>query len=200
MMMEQKQHQQFSCLSNSTIDNVVFEKVKIKAPSSTSASLSSRYNYNELMSSFIHVTNNDDDRNDDSNLTTSTFIGGTSYEADDEDDIQWKHFLELRKHGRTTIHASNSNNNENNSLLNDSGFGSQLFSTSNNINNSFNNHGHVRAVFDTWHDEETYDNSFNEELEQRVSIMFPELHKSSSQNVHFNNINNTNHMTAQKLS
>lgn len=166
--------------SNSTDNNIVFEKVKVK-PSSSSASSSG--NYNDVMS-YIHVTN-DDDRNDDSILTNSTFIA-TSYEADDEDDVQWRNFLELRKHGKPINNASQ---------LNDSGFGSQLlFSTNSNSGNN------VKAL-DTWQDDETYDNSFNEELEQRVSIMFPDLYKSNiSQSAHFNNVNNINHIKADKLS
>lgn len=176
-----------SCLSSNSLDNVVFEKVKVKQSSPCSSNSNNNY---ESPSSYIHVTNNnDDERNDDSILTSSTFI--TSYEADDEDDIQWKNFLEHRKHGKPM-------NNNNGSQLNDSGFGSQLFFSSNynNNNSSYNN---MRAL-DTWQDDETYDNSFNEELEQRVSIMFPDLYKASSQSAHFNNINNINHVTAEKLS
>lgn len=158
--------------ASNSIDNVVFEKVRMMKTSS-------RLNYD----SQIHITNNDDDRNDDSIMTSSTFI--TSYEADDEDDIQWKNFLEYRKHAPI--------NNNNVSQLNDSGFGSQLFITTTTSNNN------VRAL-DTWQDEETYDNSFNEELEQRVTVMFPGLYKASSQSAHFNNINNMNHVTAEKFS
>ena len=174
-----------SCLSTSSLDNVVFEKVKVvKESSSSSSKISNNY---ESPSSYIHVTNNnDDERNDDSILTSSTFI--TSYEADDEDDIQWKNFLELRKHGKPINNVSQ---------LNDSGFGSQLFFSTNYNNNNSNNN--MRAL-DTWQDDETYDNSFNEELEQRVSIMFPDIYKASSQSAHFNNINNINHLTAEKLS
>ncbi|KAL7010691.1 hypothetical protein ACKWTF_016840 [Chironomus riparius] len=169
-----------SCLSTNSLDNVVFEKVKVKPSSPCSSN-----NY-ESPSSYIHV-NNDDERNDDSILTSSTFI--TSYEADDEDDIQWKNFLELRKHGKPINNVSQ---------LNDSGFGSQLF-FSTNYNNNNSSYNNMRAL-DTWQDDETYDNSFNEELEQRVSIMFPDLYKASSQSAHFNNINNINHVTAEKLS
>jgi hypothetical protein len=180
MMKEQQ-----SFLSTNSLDNVVFEKVKVKT---TSPTTSSSNNY-ESPSSYIHVTNNnDDERNDDSILTSSTFI--TSYEADDEDDIQWKNFLELRKHGKPINNVSQ---------LNDSGFGSQLFFSTTNYNNNNNSNNNMRAL-DTWQDDETYDNSFNEELEQRVSVMFPDLYKASSQSAHFNNINNINHVTAEKLS
>lgn len=181
-------NEQQSCLSTNSLDNVVFEKVKVKQSSPCSSNSNNNY---ESPSSYIHVTNNnDDERNDDSILTSSTFI--TSYEADDEDDIQWKNFLELRKHGKPI--------NNNVSQLNDSGFGSQLFFSSNynNNNNNNNSYNNIKAL-DTWQDDETYDNSFNEELEQRVSIMFPDLYKASSQSAHFNNINNINHITAEKL-
>lgn len=177
-------------LSNS-VNNIVFEKVKVKAPSSSS-SASSSGNYNEMMSSssYVIVTNNDEDRNDDSILTSSTFIT-TSYEADDEDDVQWKNFLELRKqHGKPI--------NNNASQLSDSGFGSQLFFSINHHN------GNNLKTMDSYQQEndESFDNSFNEELEQRVSIMFPELYKSNvrSKSVHFNNSNNINLIAADKLS
>jgi hypothetical protein len=170
------------------IKSVVFEKVKMKASGSSESS----GNYNEILSaSYVHVTNNEDERNDDSILTSSTFIA--SYEADDEDDVQWRNFLELRKHHGKAIN--------NGSQLNDSGFGSQLFFSSSTA--AFNsNNIHNPKTLDTWphQDDETFDNSFNEELEQRVSIMFPDLYKSSSQSAHFNNINNINHLTADKLS
>ncbi|KAG5681771.1 hypothetical protein PVAND_011179 [Polypedilum vanderplanki] len=174
------------------LESVVFEKVKkIKT---TSSSSSSSCNFNELISSsYVHVSNNDDERNEgDSILTSSTFI--TSYEADDEDDVQWRNFLELRKqHGKVI--------NNNASQLNDSGFGSQLFfSTSSSHQQQQQYQNNNSKTLDIWQDDETFDNSFNEELEQRVSVMFPEFYKSSSQSAHFNNINNINHLTADKLS
>lgn len=173
--------------------NVVFEKVKIpaskKSPSSDDG--------NEARSSYVHVTNAEDDINDDSILTSSTFVAEwhhcdvNSYEADDEDDLQWRNFLELRKQGKS---IGNENGNCQIKLtLSDSGFGSQLFSNSCTVDRNLKS-------LETWLDDETYDNSFNEELEQKVSIMFPDLYKENSPTAYYNNINNSNHEKKEKFS
>jgi hypothetical protein len=151
-----------------SLDNVVFEKVRVKT------------NCNEASACVVNISNDDFGRNDDSVLTNSTFMTA-SYEADDEDE-QWKNFLELRKRVKPINNSSTINQ------LNDSGFGSQLFSNANN---------NVKTL-DAWQDDEIYDNSFNEELEQRVSMM--ETYESNFRTTHFNNVNNVNHITADKLS
>lgn len=174
--------------SKATTTAVVFEKVKIPPKNSPS--------FDEARSSYVHVTNVDD-RNDDSILTSSTFVTEwnncdlNSYEADDEDDVQWQNFLELRKQGKS---INNDNGNCQTTLtLSDSGFGSQLFSNSCNIDRNLKS-------LETWLDDETYDNSFNEELEQKVSIMFPDLYKNNSPTAYYNNINNSNHEKKEKFS
>lgn len=171
---------------------IVFEKVKIPASKSSPSSDEEA----REVASYLHVTNVDD-RNDDSILTSSTFVTEwshcdlNSYEADDEDDVQWRNFLELRKHGKS---ISNENGNCQTTLtLSDSGFGSQLF------NNSCNIERNLKSL-ETWLDDETYDNSFNEELEQKVSIMFPDLYKNNSPTAYYNNINNSNHEKREKFS
>lgn len=174
------------------VKNVVFEKVKIPpgkgSPSSDDG--------NEARSSYIHVTNEDDERND-SILTSSTFVAEwnhcdvNSYEADDEDDVQWRNFLELRKHGKSI--STENGNCQTKLTLSDSGFGSQLFSHSCTVDRNLKS-------LETWLDDETYDNSFNEELEQKVSIMFPDLYKDSSPTAYYNNINNSNHEKKEKFS
>lgn len=174
------------------LNNVVFEKVKIppnkKSPSSEDG--------NEARSSYVHVTNVDD-KNDDSILTSSTFVAEwnhcdvNSYEADDEDDVQWKNFLELRKQGKSI--SNESGNYQTKLTLSDSGFGSQLFSNSCTVDRNLKS-------LETWLDDETYDNSFNEELEQKVSIMFPDLYKDNSPTAYYNNINNSNHEKREKFS
>lgn len=182
-----------SSLATATaLKNVVFEKVKIP-PNKQSPSFNDG---NEARSSYVHVTNVDD-RNDDSILTSSTFVAEwnncdvNSYEADDEDDVQWRNFLELRKHGKS---ISNEHGNCSTKLtLSDSGFGSQLFSNSCTVDRNLKS-------LETWLDDETYDNSFNEELEQKVSIYFPELYKDNSPTAYYNNINNSNHEKKEKFS
>lgn len=173
------------------LNNVVFEKVKLP---SGNRNLSPSHEGNEARSLYVHVTNTDDDRNDDSILTSSTCLENwnhcdlNSYEADDEDDVQWQNFLELRKQGKS-INCTRGPT----MTLSDSGFGSQLLSSSSTADKN------LRSL-ETWLDNETYDNSFNEELEQRVSIMFPDLYKSNSQSAYHNNINNTNHEKKDKFS
>jgi hypothetical protein len=157
---------------------VVFEKVKVKKSPGNEA---------RRPSMFVNVTNHDEERNDDSILTSTTFVADmNSYEADDEDDVQWRNFLELRKHGKSI------SENPPKMTLSDSGFGSQLLSSSSTFDRNL-------KCLDAWLDDETYDNSFNEELEQRVSKMFPDLHKSSN-TAYYNNINNTNHEKKDKFS
>lgn len=170
-------------------DDIVFEKVKV------SNKKSPKKMNNEISSFDLHVTNDDEEKNDDSILTSSTFVAEwnhcevNSYEADDEDDVQWKNFLELRKH-KTPSHDTASSQPCRKLTLSDSGFGSQLFSNIADKNNK---------SLDTWLDDETYDNSFNEELEHKVSIMFPDLYKNNSQAAYYNNINNTNHEKRDKF-
>jgi hypothetical protein len=171
------------------LNNVVFEKVKI---SSNKKSPSSSDDGNEARSSHEHVTNCEDD----SILTSSTFVAewhhcGNSYEADDEDDVQWRNFLELRKQGNSI--TTENGNCQTKLTLSDSGFGSQLFSNSCNVDRNLKS-------LETWLDDETYDNSFNEELEQKVSIMFPDLYKNNSPTAYYNNINNSNHEKKEKFS
>jgi hypothetical protein len=173
--------------SSSSATDVVFEKVKIP-PKTSPAS-------DEARSSYVHVTNVDD-RNDDSILTSSTFVTEwhhcdlNPYEADDEDDVQWQNFLELRKQGKSN--GNEGGNCQTTLTLSDSGFGSQLF-------NSCSVDRNLKSL-ETWLDDETYDNSFNEELEQKVSIMFPDLYKNNSPTAYYNNINNTNHEKREKFS
>jgi hypothetical protein len=173
------------------LNNVVFEKVKIPPGKSSPSSNDG----NEARSSY--TTYGDDERHEDSILTTATFVAEwnhcdlNSYEADDEDDVQWKNFLELRKHGKS---ISNEHGNCQTKLtLSDSGFGSQFFSNSCTVDRNLKS-------LETWLDDETYDNSFNEELEQKVSIMFPDLYKDNSPTAYYNNINNSNHEKKDKFS
>lgn len=179
--------------ATSPLNNVVFEKVKLPPSKTSSPSLE---NVNEARSLYVHVTNSDDDLNEDSILTSSTFVAEwnhcdvNSYEGDDEDDVQWKNFLKLRKQGK----SMNDEHSHNQTMtLSDSGFGSQLLSSSSTVDKNL-------KTLETWLDDETYDNSFNEELEQRVSMMFPELYKNSSHTAYYNNINNTNHEKKDKFS
>jgi hypothetical protein len=177
----------FSVMKEATagsLNNVVFEKVKI--PPSKKSSPSSA-DSSEARQSHVH-----EDTHDDLVLTSATFVAewnhNNSYEADDEDDVQWKNFLELRKHGKS-IEPANCPK----MTLSDSGFGSQLLSNSSTVDKNLKS-------LEVWCDDETFDNSFNEELEQRVSMMFPELYKNHPQTAYYNNINNTNHEKREKFS
>lgn len=179
----------------SPLNNVdkIFEKVKVPSSSSSSANkkFQSSDSDEQLASSFVHVTNCDEEKSD-SILTNTTFIAEWNqfdmnpYEGDDEDDIQWQNFLEVRKHSKPIVEENCSE--QTSRLLNDSGFGSQLISNSTMVDNNL-------KTLETWLDDETYDNSFNEELENRVQFMFPDLHKNTSQTAYYNNINNNNHCT-----
>lgn len=185
---------EFSVMKETTtmpLNNVVFEKVKIPPSKKSSPSSSDSA---EARQSYVHVTNADDDRHDDSILTSSTFVAewnhSNSYEADDEDDVQWQNFLELRKHGKS---ISGEQANCPKMTLSDSGFGSQLLSNSSTVDKNLKS-------LEVWCNDETFDNSFNEELEQRVSMMFPQLYKNHPQTAYYNNINNTNHEKREKFS
>lgn len=181
-----------SMSASCSLNNVVFEKVKIP-----SLQKSSTHAGSDGLASYVRESDVDESNNDDSILTNSTFIAEwrhpdmQTYEADEEDDIQWDNFLELRKHNKST---NNEGERCQRMTLSDSGFGSQLFS------NSFKADKNVKS--DTWLSDENYDNSFNEELEQRVSIMFPELCKNSLHATyhHNNNLKNPNMSTKGKFS
>lgn len=158
--------------------NVVFEKVKYVSSKERQAA-EETHNSNSfillhLKSSFMY---------DDTNNSYSTFIDGCNFNqeepccgTDEEDDLQWNTFMEHRKHcnnikSKGTIEINN-NLIHTIKLNNDSGFGSQLFlPSSNTIEKNLRN-------LETFLDDEVYDNSFNEELERRVQVEFPELYRN----------------------
>lgn len=150
---------------SSLLNNVVFEKVKLPSRSEKSPA------YNESL--FIHVTNNEEDRNEDSILTNSTFLAEcnncdlNSFESGFEDDALWKKFFEVRK-------QVNSSSSEHEKYPSESVFDPEMFSSSNTVDKELRS-------FDAWRDNETYDNFFNEELEQRVSIMYPNSYENNPQ-------------------
>lgn len=136
------------------LNSVVFEKVKVKHSP----------NFDERLSSTFDIRQGSD--------------------TDDDDDLQWESFVEIRKQGKKF-----------DSEIEDSGFGSQIFA-----NKSCSFDRNLKQP-DTWRNEEIFDNSFNEELEQRVSFMFPELSKDYSQTTaQHNNTNNFNHEINGKYS
>lgn len=161
---------QFNVMRRDTslLNNVVFEKVKL----STKNEKSPAYNRNDASSLFIHVTNTEEDRNEDSILTNSTFLAEcnncdlNSFESGFEDDALWKKFFEVRKH-------VNSSSSEQAEYPSESVFDSEMLSSSNAVDKDLRS-------FETWRDNETYDNLFNEELEQRVSIMFPNSYENNN--------------------
>lgn len=79
--------------------NVVFEKVKIPPAKNSSNKIG-----NKARKSYMQVTKNAKDIREGSILTSSTIVTDwgqhelCNFEEDDDDDIQWKKFLELRKH------------------------------------------------------------------------------------------------------
>lgn len=155
-----------------SLNSVVFEKVKVpsskKSPNDDKRTLQvNTTNFNNEISSEIN-----------------------SYEADDEDDVQWKSFLELRKHGKS---IDNEHVCSQKMALSDSGFGSQLLSGSYSVDKNLKSS-------EVYLDDETYDNSFNEELEKRVSIIFPDLCKRNSQATFYSIHNNTYHEKKEKFS
>lgn len=171
----------FNLMKTCSYNSVVFEKVKVpsnKIPATSDMRI-------------LHINTPDlyEDKLFESffDLNQSEI---NSYEADDEDDIQWNKFLELRKQG-----SSNESEHDNGPKmpLSDSGFGSQLLSC------SFPADRNLKTS-EIYLDEEAYDNSFNEELEKRVSNIFPDLCKSFSR-TNVNNINNNaRHEKGEKLS
>lgn len=161
------------------LNGVVFEKVKVRQSPTNEDELSSAYNTN--IDECVTMAND------------SFFMGSTvdlpeNYETDDEDDLQWKSFLEIRKQSKK-FGCDHENCRR---TFDDSGFGSQIFSNLCHFDKNLKQP-------DPWLNEENFDNSFNEELEQRVSSMFPELNKNYSQTVaHHNNTNNVNHEINEK--
>lgn len=139
-----------TCLIPSNCSCVVFEKVKVPSIKQTPAS--------DILSLCENVTNYEEKGNFDSILTSSSFI--TEYnnlylaDTDDDDDDQWRMFVEIRKHGKSTDGCQKMS-------LSDSGFGSQLLATSYTVDKNL-------KLLETFVDDETFDNSFNEELEQRA--------------------------------
>lgn len=128
---------------SSSLNSVVFEKVKVP--------LSKKATNDYTKSTLIN--------------SSGYSVDISSYEADDEDDVQWNNFLEFRKHGKTEDQACHKK-----MALSDSGFGSQLLSNSFSVDKNIKTADQSSTV-----DDEIYDNSFNEELERRVSDMFPNL-------------------------
>lgn len=166
MMGMEEEQLQFNMMrmETSLLNNVVFEKVKLPSKSECR---------NDASSLFIHVTNSEEDRNEDSILTNSTFLAEcnncdlNSFESGFEDDTLWKKFFEVREH-------MNSTSGEQAKYPNESVLDSEMFLSSSMADKDLRS-------FDTWRDNETYDNMFNEELEQRVSIMFPSSYENNTQ-------------------
>lgn len=152
--------------SPNAFNSVVFEKVKVKQSPIFGESK----------------------RNDKNTLSSSRLDIHQGPETDDDDDLQWKSFVEIRKHGKKV----NCDHDKCQISIDDSGFGSQIFSNTCSFDKNLKKP-------DAWLSEENFDNSFNEELEQRVSCMFPELSKDYSQTTH-NNKNNFNHEINGKYS
>ena len=179
----------------STVNNVVFEKVKYVSSKNIPGSDKTQNNNSFIV---MHLKSKNSYLNDNTNRNDPTFIDEWNHNTeeqycgtDEEDDLQWNNFMEHRKH------CNNSKNNDaleidNNlshsiKLNNDSGFGSQLFlGSSNNVEKNLKN-------LESWLDDEIYDNSFNEELERRVQVVFPELYKSSNSRYFFDNIHRNSH-------
>lgn len=128
---------------SSPLDKVVFEKVKIQT-SKTSLSLNDKD-----ARSFMQAVNEDE-------VGLQKRVGWNhsfnikSYEADPDEDDQWKQFLEIRKHEK--LRKNNTMKCSKSFPLSDSGFGSQFLS-----NSSFET-SKITSI-------ENDDNSFNEELE-----------------------------------
>ena len=154
--------------------NVVFEKVKYVPSKKCQTSDETQTNNSFIV---MHVKSKNSYMYDSSNHTK--IIDGWNFNqeepccgTDEEDDLQWNTFMEHRKH------CNNIQNNDtieiNNSLIQTiklnqgSGFGSSNIVEKN------------LKKFDSFLDDEIYDNSFNEELERRVQVEFPELYKHSN--------------------
>lgn len=160
-----------------SLNSVVFEKVKVAS--------SKKSNKHEIRLLNVTATNFNEKRSFGSPIEKHQF-DINSYEGDDEDDVQWKNFLELRKHGKSmdSEHVYSQK-----MPLSDSGFGSQLFPVDKNLKSS-----------EVYLDDETFDNIFNEELEKRVSIIFPDLCKSNSQTAFYSLNNNEYNAKKEKFS
>ena len=157
-----------------SLNSVVFEKVKVP--------LNKKSTYDNMRSlQHVTTTNNNEKRSVESTYDWHQ-SKNNSYEADDE--VQWRNFLELRNKTKSidSEHVYSQK-----MALSDSGFGSQLFPVDKNLKSS-----------EMYLDDEAYDNSFNEELEKRVSIIFPDLCKNNSQTAFYTN-NNTYHDKKEKF-
>lgn len=165
---------------NSSVKNVVFEKVKYVS-SKKCQPFEESYSNNSFM--VMHLKSKNNIMHDKTNSIHTKFIDGCTFNheesccaAEKEDDLQWKTFMEHRKHSTNTKNYTLEINKSLIHSFNDSGFGSQLcFSSSNNVEKSLRN-------LESCLDDEIYDNSFNEELERRVQVEFSELYKSLSSN------------------
>lgn len=154
-----------ACLipSSCSLHTVVFEKVKVPSIKNTPS--------NDFPSLCENVTNYEN------NSYINSYLEDTD---DDEDDAQWRVFVEIRKHGKSIDSELCQK-----MSLSDSGFGSQLLPSCTVDNKQ-------QKLSETLVDEEAFDNSFNEELEQRASIMVPDLVKTVSPATFYNHVSNTN--------
>lgn len=152
--------------ATSLLENVVFEKVKVsnKKGCDDCHHLSVN-NVDEGSAAQPGSARMSDWENRDTDLC----------ETDDDEDAQWMNFLALRKIGRADFEVQK---------FDDSGFGSQLFA---NLSAIEKNVDSSRA----YDDDESFDNCFNEELEQRVAVELPNLHKQDFQPTYLKDINDT---------
>lgn len=161
-------------------------------------------NEDDIRNSFYLEPYLDTSQNNDSLLTNTTFIAewnnyqeisrtsrnNTNGEVQnnlDEDELQWKSFLEVRKKGNDTNPFLNNINL--NGTISDNGkfYNTTSLSDDSGIGRSFtdiNKNHNILRTLDTWLDDENFDNSFNEELERRVQIdeIPPNLHKTTNLN------------------
>lgn len=184
-----------SCAADSegNAKNVVFEKVKYISSKKFPASDDGQQTHTNNSIFIMHIRSKKSYEQDKASSNDKTFNGEYSHNnnetygvTDEEDDLQWSNFMEHRKHCNGSKNKYTLEMNNTIKIKNDSGFGSQLLLSLNNVEKNLRN-------LELGLDDEIYDNSFNEELERRVQKEFPELYKSPNSGYLLNNINKKNY-------